>query len=584
MKKVLLPLAALIMSNSLYAETSNEDNDAIIVTATRTAQTVNDSLASVTVISRDKIESSQSNNVLELLQSHSVGIDFTQSGGPGTQSSLFMRGTESDHTLVLIDGVRASSITTGAFNWGNLPAEQIERIEIVRGAQSALYGSDAIGGVIQIFTRKTSGPQVSFSGGSYNTWKGMIGTGGRIGEASYHLNVTQTDSEGFSATNPDSENDKDGYEARSITASLDSPIGNSAALSIQLFQGDNQVEFDAGSVGSYTDNTNRTVNAKLSWDTTDNWQQHFSLGSSTDHSETFSIWTDDITSRTRTLNWQNDLQLGEQSLLTVGAEQFKTTGENSGNFNKTVKNDALFAQYQTSLSAIDLNIGLREDDNGQYGTHATGHIGLGKALGSGRMFFNHGTAFKAPGFNNLYYPFFSNPDLKPEESTSSEIGYRQGKLQVSLFDTRIEQLIALDAFWIPQNIEKAKVQGLELEYGFILGEWDINTGLTLQDPKNETNDSQLLRRAKQKLFVNINGSVTEKLRSGITINHVGERDDVGGIKLNTYTLLNLTGSLQLSDEYSLNARIENLLDEEYELVSGYGTAGRSAYISLQYKP
>ncbi|MCK5640305.1 MAG: TonB-dependent receptor, partial [Gammaproteobacteria bacterium] len=450
--------------------------------------------------------------------------------------------------------------------------------------QSALYGSDAIGGVIQIFTRKTSGPQVSFSGGSYNTWKGMIGTGGRIGEASYHLNVTQTDSEGFSATNPDSENDKDGYEARSITASLDSPIGNSAALSIQLFQGDNQVEFDAGSVGSYTDNTNRTVNAKLSWDTTDNWQQHFSLGSSTDHSETFSIWTDDITSRTRTLNWQNDLQLGEQSLLTVGAEQFKTTGENSGNFNKTVKNDALFAQYQTSLSAIDLNIGLREDDNGQYGTHATGHIGLGKALGSGRMFFNHGTAFKAPGFNNLYYPFFSNPDLKPEESTSSEIGYRQGKLQVSLFDTRIEQLIALDAFWIPQNIEKAKVQGLELEYGFILGEWDINTGLTLQDPKNETNDSQLLRRAKQKLFVNINGSVTEKLRSGITINHVGERDDVGGIKLNTYTLLNLTGSLQLSDEYSLNARIENLLDEEYELVSGYGTAGRSAYISLQYKP
>ncbi|MCK5639955.1 MAG: TonB-dependent receptor, partial [Gammaproteobacteria bacterium] len=184
MKKVLLPLAALIMSNSLYAETSNEDNDAIIVTATRTAQTVNDSLASVTVISRDKIESSQSNNVLELLQSHSVGIDFTQSGGPGTQSSLFMRGTESDHTLVLIDGVRASSITTGAFNWGNLPAEQIERIEIVRGAQSALYGSDAIGGVIQIFTRKTSGPQVSFSGGSYNTWKGMIGTGGRIGEAS----------------------------------------------------------------------------------------------------------------------------------------------------------------------------------------------------------------------------------------------------------------------------------------------------------------------------------------------------------------------------------------------------------------
>jgi len=351
------------------------------------------------------------------------------------------------------------------------------------------------------------------------------------------------------------------------------------------------VQYDDGSVAPYAENINHTADIRLNWNTTDRWQQTFSLDSALDDSESHDAWPAEITTRTQAFTWQNDVQIGDEGILTLGAEELEVKAEIKGSYDEETKNSAIFAQYQLSVAGIDLNLGLRSDDNSRYGTQTTEHLSIGKVVGNGRVFASYGTAFKAPSFNQLFYPGYGDPNLKPEESSSIELGYRQGGLQLSLFDTRIEQLIVSNPTppWLATNIEEARIQGMEMGYTLNFGEWHLNTGLTLQDPQNETNNEQLLRRAKEKLFINLSGTVGQKSRIGVELSHTGTREDVVGwpparIELDAYTLLNLTGSLQLSEECNLNARIENLLDEEYELVSGYGTAGRSAYISLQYKP
>jgi vitamin B12 transporter len=210
----------------------------VVVTATRTAQSVDATLASVTVITRDEIESSQANSLMELIQGRSVGLDVSRNGAPGSNTSIFLRGSESDHVLVLIDGVRVASVTTGAFNWASIPAAQIERIEIVRGPNSTLYGSEAIGGVIQIFTRKAKQTHLSLGAGSYNTKTATVGSGGNLAGGSYNITLNHQQSDGFSTTKPSSSNyeaDLDSYHNGSITAGVSLPLTTTASIALQLF-------------------------------------------------------------------------------------------------------------------------------------------------------------------------------------------------------------------------------------------------------------------------------------------------------------------------------------------------------------
>ncbi len=587
MNKLQFSIAALLTGSSTIIQAADGALSPVIVTATRTAQSVDDTLAAVTVITRDEIETSQASSVMELIQGRTVGLDISRNGGPGSTTSVFLRGSESDHTLVLIDGVRVASVTTGSFNWASIPAAQIERIEIVRGPNSTLYGSDAIGGVIQIFTRKGQDTHLSVGGGSYNTKKATVGNGGSLGSGSYSITLNHQQSGGFSSKNPDAssyEADADGYRNDSISAGLSLPLGTTTTASLNLFHARTRNEYDNSAPDAYADSRNSSANAALDWQTSDSWSQRFVVNASEDFSESFDSWPSQITTRRSGVSWQNDISPSDASLLTLGAELQRDKGENQDNFKEEIDNHALFAQYQWNGEQFDALIGLRSDEHSSYGSHSTGRLTLGSRIGSGRLFASHATAFKAPTFNELYYPFYGDPEIKPEESSSSELGYRLGGFQASVFRTRITNLIQSDPItWLVVNVGKAKLEGAELEYSLPLGSWQLNSGVTLQKAEDEATGDKLLRRAEKKLFFTANGPVSANGNIGIEASYTGPRMDRGDMELLSYTLLNLTGEYRFTKEWSLSGRIENLLDEEYMLANGYNTPGASAYANLNFR-
>jgi vitamin B12 transporter len=552
----------------------------IIVTATRTAQTVDDALASVTVITRDEIEQSQANSVVELIQSRAVGVDLTRNGGLGTNTNLLLRGSNSNHVLVLIDGVRVNSAIDGGFKWANLPPGQIERIEIVRGPRSTLYGSDAIGGVVQIFTRKESGLHAALSGGSYDTWRTELGTSGALGAGRYHLNAGYLESGGFSAARPGAfgfEPDDDGYHNVNLGAGGSYPLGGSGELSLNVLHSSGEVETDPGS----STQRNDSASLVLDWGFSDSWQQTLTMGHAADHYETDDGYK--VHSLRDTIDWQHDMQLSDRGLATLGAAYAAESGESEDSYFEYTYNRALFAQYQWRGRRLDLLLGARGDDHSGFGRHDTGNITLGGKLGGGRLYASYGTAFKAPTFLQRFYPDFGNPALQPEESVTTELGYRIGTLQASLFDTRVDNLIE---FTFPEgfsNLSRARIRGAELEYAHEVGNWRMNGGLTLQKAEDEESGEPLLRRAEKKLFFTAYGPLNDRANLGIEVSYTGPRMDRNDIELTSFALLNLSGEYRLAREWSLKGRIENLLDEEYELASGFNTPGASAYLTLSYQ-
>ncbi len=587
MNKLQFSIAALLAGSSTLIQAADEAITPIVVTATRTAQSADETLASVTVITRAEIETSQATSVMELIQGRTVGLDISRNGGPGNTTSVYLRGSESDHTLVLIDGVRVASVTTGSFNWASIPAAQIERIEIVRGPNSTLYGSDAIGGVIQIFTRKAQGSQLSVGGGSYNTKKATVGNGGSLGSGNYSITLNHQQSDGFSSKNPDAssyEADDDGYRNNSISAGLSLPLGTTTTVSLNLFHARTRNEYDNSAPDAYAESRNSSADAALDWQTSDSWSQRFVVSASEDFSESFDSWPSQITTRRSGVSWQNDISLSDTSLLTLGAELQRDKGENQDNFKEAIDNRALFAQYQWSGEQFDALLGIRNDKHSSYGSHSTGRLTLGSRVGNGRLFASHASAFKAPTFNELYYPFYGDPDIKPEESSSTELGYRLGGFQASLFRTRITNLIQSDPItWLVVNVGKAKLEGAELEYSQPLGSWQFSSGLTLQKAEDEATGERLLRRAEKKLFFNANGPVSANTSLGIEASYTGPRMDRGSVELLSYTLLNLTAEYRFTKQWSLSGRIENLLDEEYMLANGYNTPGTSAYANINFR-
>jgi vitamin B12 transporter len=588
MKKNQLSITALLLCSSSMLQAADEMISPVVVTATRTAQSVDATLASVTVITRDEIESSQTNSLMELIQGRSVGLDVSRNGAPGSNTSIFLRGSESDHVLVLIDGVRVASVTTGAFNWASIPAAQIERIEIVRGPNSTLYGSEAIGGVIQIFTRKAKRTHLSVGAGSYNTKTATVGSGGSLAGGSYNITLNHQQSDGFSTTKPSSSNyeaDLDSYHNGSITAGVSLPLTTTASIALQLFHSSALNEYDdAGFPEAYIESRNSSANLALDWQASENWSSRFALSSSEDFSKNHSSWPSQITTKRTGFSWQNDVALSEATLLTLGAEHQADNGENKDSFKESISNSALFGQYQWNSQLIDLLLGLRNDKHSTYGDHSTGRITLGGHVGDGRLYTSYATAFKAPTFNELYYPFYGDQNIKPEESTSMEIGYRLGGFQASVFRTEVTNLIQSDPVtWLVVNVGKAKLEGVEVEYGHQLGNWQLNSGLTLQKAEDAETGDRLLRRADKKLFFTANGPISSNGDIGIEVSYTGPRMDYGDVELLSYTLLNLTGDYHFTKQWSLSGRIENLLDEDYMLANGYNTPGLSGYVNINFK-
>lgn len=605
MNKCGLPAAALLLSG-LPLSAAAEQVDPVVVTATRTAQTADETLASVTVITREEIERRQAQSVPDVLRG-APGVEIVNNGGPGKATSVSLRGTESDHVLVLVDGVKVGSATLGTAAFQDIPVEQIERVEIVRGPRSSLYGSEAIGGVLQIFTRKGGGayqPFFSIGGGSYRTSNASAGIAGGGERGWFNASASGLDTQGFDACDPDgpafcpaSESDDDGYRNLSGSLRAGYRFDNGAEMDVHALRAEGSNEFDGSDVNE-SEALQEVLGANLTFSPAALWQASLAAGRSRDRADNFKDgdFQTRFDTRRDSFSFQNDVSVATDHLLTLGADyQDDRVDSTSGYAVASRDNTGLFAQYQGMLGAHDLQLSLRRDDNEQFGEHDTGGAAWAYALNETlRLTASYGTAFKAPSFNELYFPGYGNPDLRPETSRSLEFGLRGqpdwGRWALTAHETRVDDLIAHDASaFAPANIGEARIRGIEAIVGNRLGRWDLNASLTLLDPENRSdgpNDGNVLpRRARQSLRLDADRALG-RYRFGATVFAAGKRyDDLDNSEeLSGYATVDLRAERALARDWRLQARIENLLDEDYETAAAYNQPGRSLFVTLRYQP
>ncbi len=602
-----LPAAALLLSASPAAFAT--DLNSIIVTATRTAQTADETLSSLTVITRKEIERQQAQSVQDLLRG-APGVTMTNNGGPGKATAVFLRGTESDHVLVLLDGVTIGSATLGTTAFQDIPVEQIERIEIVRGPRSSLYGSEAIGGVIQIFTRKGGGelkPFFSIGAGSYQTYNASAGVSGGGDRGWFSVSASGIDTEGFNACNGKpspggagcftTAPDKDGYRSLSGSLRAGYRFDNGIETDFRALRANGKNEFD-GSFVNESESAQQVLGGTLRFSPSALWYVSLTAGRSRDESDNFMDGTfkSRFDTERDTLSLQNDIAIAADHLLTVGADYQDDRVDGTTAYAVTSRNNTgLFTQYQRRFGVHDVQLSLRRDDNEQFGNRNTGGAAWGYALREGmRLTASYGSAFKAPTFNELYFPGFGSANLRPEQSDSFELGLSGkpswGRWSLNVYETRIDDLIAFDASTsAPANIDQARIRGLEAVLGARLGNWDLNTNITLLDPKNRSggaSDGNVLpRRARRSLRVDADRHVGH-YRLGVTLLAAGNRyDDLANTReLGGYATIDPRVEYTLAKDWRVQARVENLFDKDYETAAFFNQPGRSLYVTLRYQP
>ncbi len=605
------PVALLLLgSQSIHAD--DQTAAPIIVTATRTAQTADDALASVTVITHADIERAQATSVLQLLRGL-PGVEVSNNGGLGKTTSVYLRGTESDQVLVLIDGVKVGSATLGTTAFENIPVDQIDHIEIVRGPRSSLYGSDAIGGVIQIFTHKGGGstrPTLTVGAGSHYTYSGYAGVSGGGTHGWYNVSLSRLDSQGFNACNgapyvsPSSpgggcftyEPDNDGYRSGSgaVHAGYQFSDGTNVDLHILRTTGFNKYD---GTYSNQAHFAEQEAGSQVGFSPMDSWHASIAAGDSLDDSKDYlnGVYKDTFNTDRKSATFQNNINIGASQLVTAGVDYLNDSVDSSTVYTVSQRDDTgVFGQYQATYDQQNMQFALRNDDNQQFGHHTTGGLSWGYTFSRQLlMFTSYGTAFKAPTFNDLYYPGFGNPDLRPETSRSTELGLRgtvgRSRWSLSGYETHIIDLIAFDATYTPLNIDTSRIRGLEATAATAIAGWDLKLDATLLDPRNlsggANNGNVLPRRARESLRVDIDRAFG-KLQLGTTLFGEGKRyDDIANtVPLNAYALVSLRADYALSPSWSIGGRVGNLFNKQYETAAYYNQDGRNYFFTLRYSP
>lgn len=573
----------------------------VVVTATRTPQTVSESLAAVTVLTRKDLEKTPALTLPEIFKGI-AGLDLISNGGIGQQTSLFMRGTNSDHLLVLVDGVKIGSPTLALAPFQHLPLSQIERIEIIRGPRSSLYGSEAIGGVIQIFTRQGDSKFHTSAGvGSHHTYQINAGVS-NIGEKTWYSGQAEyLQSEGFNACQGNLnggcftvEPDDDGYENTSLSLHLGTQLAKNLKIEGQVLNLRGNSQYDSR-FNNQTDFTQQVLSFQTHYLTSETWDMTFSLGEYHDNQKDFrdANEPDTYNSKRTTFSWQNNLIVAKDQTLTVGYDHQQDKVDSSTRYTLTSRtNDGYFVQYQRQAGTGEILMGMRKEENEQFGTHTTYQTTLGYLLSpSTRWFTSYATAFKAPSFNQLYYPDYGNPHLLPEESTSLEIGLKGSQPHynwfITTYRTSIEQLITSrydGERFFADNLNQAKIQGIETSVKWREGNWELNWDGSWLQPKDDTTGKLLPRRAKRTMQVEL-AETRGPARLGLSFLVQSSRyDDAENTQLlSSYNLLNLTGEYRFNQHWGFRGRLENLLDKEYATVRFYNAPGRTFFISLYYQ-
>ncbi len=581
----------------------------VIVTATRAEESIDDTLASVTVITRADIERLQAQSTQDLL-SQTVGISVANNGGQGKITTLFIRGAEADQNLILVDGVRMGSTTAGIAALQDIPLDQIERIEIVRGPRSALYGADALGGVVQLFTRKPTPdsswrPELSVGAGSHDTQRAAASLGGgndrayvRIGMN--HLETSGTNScAGFGA--PifvgcfTDEPDRDGY--RNTSASLRGGVTIGAATDLEAFAllSEGRAEYD-GSFGNVAEFEQRTVGASLRQPLRGAWSLRAQLGHAEDDTNnlsdgaTVSFFDTARTSASVLV----DGALAQNTTLTAGIDYLDDRVTSDTEYVESARYTVgAFAQARWAPGRQEWLLSTRFDDNEQFGSEVTGSLAWGLEITpQWRLTASGGTAFKAPTFNELYFPNFGNPALQPETSRAFEtsVRYAAGATRATLtvYENRIEDLIGFDSNFAPVNIDATRIRGLEAEAKLQYRVLDIGLLAEWLDPENRSGafaGNVLPRRARERARIEL-GAPVGPARIGVVGQFTGERYDnlANTRRLGSYATVDLLGEWRMRADLLVQARLSNAFDRQFATAAFYPQPGREFFVTLRFTP
>lgn len=610
-----LALAAAAFISGLSAAHAREPEPIgpVEVTASRVEAAARDALASVTVLTREDIARSQAPDIVSLL-ARQAGVDVARSGGPGQSSTLFLRGGNSNHALILIDGIRVNAATQGVLDLAHLPLALVERIEIVRGPRAALWGSDAIGGVVQVFTRDPSQAFVEARAGSYGRRGADAGVGLARGDARVGVALGHDRLEGFSATSPAAgpysfDPDPDGYSNRHGSLRLRTTLG-AQALSATALVTDADVEFDAG-IGpglGRTAATNRVFGARLAGPAGGAWSHELVLGNSSEDLDTPAYFSR-FGSRRDSLDWMARRAAGAASALTLGLNWSRETGysdEGFQGYETARRNAAVFGRWRQDRGAHTFEAALRHDDNSQFGGATTANLGWGwRASDTLRLRAGWGQGFRAPNFNELYYPgfdlgnggvlFAGNPLLRPERSLSAEVGLvwdpsPARHFGASVYRTRVGNLIGFEGLapsgepdFHAVNTRRAAIDGAEIEASIAHGAWQMTGNATWQHARDLETGDDLLRRARRKAHLSLSRSFGAGAEWGVDFSAVSRRAEFGGQSLAGYARVDLRVAAPLAHGWWFDARLENLADRDYEWVRGYLTPGRSGIVGLRWQ-
>ena len=598
-------LASLAIPPLAFSQTMLPDT---VITASRVLQRAQDALPDVSLITRADIERSQARDLPTLLQ-NLAGMEITQSGGMGGVASLFMRGAESRHALVLVDGLPMNNLNFNLAAFEHLPLNGIERIEVVRGNVSSLYGSAALGGVVQIFTRQNSsklgkGPWLETNAqlGSNQFRSGQV-SAGQSWASGFGVNASSENiqTQGFNAINPlqrpNTNTDLDGYKRLSNAINF-SQVFEAGRIGLMLRETHADVQYDSqwGPANQADESKSVLRNALLnaSYKASSQLQWHFSLGQQADKlNAAVTAYPYFVNSQSKTSSVGAVWTLWPQHSLTSGYESTRQKIASDTAYNPTERTlDSWRLGYQAQLKNQQWQLNVRRDQYSDFGEANTWYAGYGYFLTPAlRVKASASTGFMAPTFNDLYYPWGGNPLLKPEKARSNEVGlqYIQAKWNARLtaFENRYTNLIDNDQFWTRTNIAKAKNQGVEVA---LAGQWQMpgwgvqqwRLSMTSQDPQNEMTQQALARRAKTLVQAGLTQS-WGYWDTGLQLRYSGARVDDANI-LAAYTLLDLTATRALTPDLRLNLRLENASNQNYQSIYGYNMPKRGVFVGLRWAP
>lgn len=593
----------------------------IIVTGTRTPQPVFESLSAATVIDRATIEQTQASNLYELL-GRVPGVTFARNGGRGAATSLFLRGNKSDHSLILVDGIRVGSATLASTALQQFNVKLIDRIEVVRGPKSSLYGSDAIGGVINIITRKGNNAtplSLEAGYGSDNTREQTLAAGFNADGHNVNLTLAHQTTDGIDNTeNTDlSSGDEDAYRNTSAGLSYRFQRSDIVGAGVSFQTNKSEVEYDT----DCTDFASLTLNAilcspyskdkgtALSADVfvkpVDAWKSSLRLGYSIDDTknrvdednvgEAFS-GADFKTERQEAI-WQNDISFADTQLLTIGAEYYKDEVDSTTAYDVDSRdNTALFAQLQLNFSVVDMLLGARNDDNEQFGSKTTLNAGLGFALSENlRLHASYGQGFKAPSFNDLYFPDFGNPNLEPEESENYDLELRgdfeTSSFAVAFYHNDLENLIQYNpVINAADQTAEARIKGVEASAATLYHGFQLALVANVLDAEDRATGLELRRVPEKSLQFDVDRDFGS-FALGLSVQAEDARfnDPDNTENLSGFATVDMRAHYAINNSWQLKLKLDNILDRKYATAAGFSTGrylqpGFQALFSVVYTP